>query len=339
MTKISPETRLQMEPPWQKDRVWQNPITSIESDATLKMDPHPGNIGGCVAGTVKLPRNTKITAGCVLRLSCISNVPTGRDDNSDDGSEVLWFEEINATPRTTHDGVEIDFTFDEVPDNLPESQLPLAGYHIDWQLALTAPTDEAELRHTFLLPVFETEFYEDEPAKAAAEIKSLLATWRLESTWQPYRAEITTEEDSLVIRHGPWRGGMYQTGGWKGLVAILLCFFASMALLVFANDELVSTVVTGVFGSVGLIVTSLAGYLWIRTVDIRVRPGRLTLRSHIFDRTVRLRTLQSKEISDITIRLGQLYVVSDKYGELSLIDSVHDLRLLNALRRLIVVYL
>lgn len=339
MTKISPETGLQMEPPWQKDRFWQNPITSIESDATLEMDPHPGNIGGCVAGTVKLPRNTKITAGCVLRLSCISNVPTGRDDNSDDGSEVLWFEEINATPRTSHDGVEIDFTFDEVPDNLPESQLPLAGYHIDWQLALAAPTDEAELRHTFLLPVFETELYEDRPAKAAAEVKSLLATWRAENTWQPYRAEIGTEGGSLTIRLGPWRGGMYQTGGWQGFVAILLCFLASMALLVFANEDLVSTVVTGVFGSIGLFVTGLAGYLWIRTVDIRVQPGRLSLRRHVFGRTVQSRALATTEISDITIRFGQLYVVSDKYGELSLIDSVHDLRLLNALRRLIVVYL
>lgn len=348
-----------MDPPWQEHRLWQNPIPSIESggglaflahalgpartasaaDATLELDPHPGTVGGRVSGTIKLPASTKIDAGCTLRLSCNSHSTSGHGDYSDDGVEVLWSQALDVAPRTTQDGVEVEFSFDEVPGNLPESQLPMGGHYVDWQLTLTASTEEAELHHTFSVPVFVTDLYEGKPAKSATEIESLLSAWRSQKTWQPYRAEIKTEDDSLVVLLGPWRGGMYQTGGWQGLVALLLLLFVSVVLLSFANDEMVSMVVTGVFGLVGLCVTGIAGYHWIRTVEIRVRPGWLSLRRRILGRTVQTKVLSAEEISDITIRFGQLYAVSDEHGELELIDSVHDLGLLNALRRLIVVYL
>lgn len=353
------ETGWHMKAPWQEHKLWQNPIASIESaggfallahaidpartvsdaDATLVLDPHPGSIGGAVRGAVKLPRNIERVADCVLRLSCISNFASGHDDYSDGSIEVLWEQELHAAPRSTRNGVEVAFTFDQLPDSLPESQLPIGGSHVDWQLTLTASAENAELRHTFSIPVFATDLYQERPVRSASETEALLSEWRSREAWRPYRAEIKTEADSLIIRLGPWRGGMFQTGGWKGLVAIVLSFFVSVVLLLFANDELVSMLVTGVFGMVGLFVTGLAGYLWIRTVDIRVRPGRLSLRRHIFGQTVQSRTLLAEDISDFTIRYGQLYVVSGEYGELELIDSVDDLRLLNALRRLLVTYL
>ena len=348
-----------IDPPWQEHRAWQNPIRSIQNlgsfaqlaqvfsptraarneDATLNLDPHPGSISGRVSGTVTLPRSIRINSKCVLRLSCVFSVATGPNDYSDDGFEVLWTHELHVAPRTTRDGVAVEFSFDEVPDDLPESQLPLGGHYVDWQLTLTASSDGAELCYTFSVPVFVTDLYEDKPARPAPDTEALLSKWRSQNTWRPYRAEINTVGDSLVIRLGPWRSGMYQTGGWGGLVAIVLSFFLSLTLLLFANDELVSIVVTGVFGTVGLFVTGLAAYLWIRVVEIRVRPGLLSLRRFVFGRTVQTRVLSKEEILDLTIRFSQLYVGSAKYGETELIDSVHDLKLLNALRRLIVVYL
>lgn len=349
-----------MDPPWQKHKLWRNPITSVESaggfalfaqalnpartagdsDATLELDPHPGRIGGRVSGTVTLPRNVKVNADCALRLSCTSHFESGSHDFSDDGSKVHWVHELRVAPRTTPDGVEVEFAFDKVPGNLPESQLPIGGSYVDWQLTLTALTDNADLRHTFSVPVFVADLYEDRPQRSASETEALLSEWRSRDTWQPYRAEFTTEGDSLLVRLGPWRGGgLLQIGGWRGLVAILLLLPLSVVLLLFANDELVSAVVTGVFGTLGLMVTFLAVYLWIRTVEIRVRPGRLSLRKHIFGRTVQTRVVSTEDISEITIHFAQLFVVSRKYGALELIDSIHDLRLLNAFRRLIVAYL
>lgn len=348
-----------MDPPWQEHRAWQNPIRSIrnlggfaqiaralnptrtsrDKNATLELDPHPGSVGGRVSGTVKLPRSIRINSECVFRLSCVSSVATRPKEYSDDGFEVLWADTLQVVPRTTPDGVEVGFSFNKVPDNLPESQLPLGGHYVDWQLTLTTTSDGSELRHTFSVPVFATDLYGDRPAWPTRDTEALLSTWSSQNTWRPYRAKIKTAGDSLVVRLGPWRGGMFQAGGWGGLVAIVLSFFLSVILLLFANDELVSSVVTGAFGTVGLFVTGLAAYLWVRIVEIRVRPGSLSVRRSVFGRTVQTMTLSTEEISDLTIRFSQLYVVSAKYGELELIDSVHDLELLNALRRLISVYL
>lgn len=348
-----------MDPPWREHRAWQNPIRSIQNvgsfaqlaqafnltntardeGATLDLDPHPGSIGGRVSGTIKLSRSTRINAECVLRLSCVSSVATGPDDYSDDGFDVLWTHELRVAPRHNRDSVVVEFSFDKVPGDLPESQLPLGGHSVDWQLTLTASSDGAELCHTFAIPVFLTDLYGDTPAQPTQDTKALLSKWRSQNTWRPYRAEINSMGNTLIIRLGPRRGGMTQTGGWGGLVAILLSFFLSMVLLLFANDELVSIVVTGAFGTFGLFVTGVAAYLWIRIVEIRVRPGSLSLRRSIFGRTVQTRVLSAEEISDLPIRFSQLYVVSAKHGEIELIDAVHDLRLLNALRRLISAYL
>ena len=348
-----------MNPPWREHRPWHNPIASVkgtgsvgqlarffrrsgaagDNHSTLELDPHPGSIGGRVSGTVRLPRNTKIDAACVLRLSCVSSAPTGSDDYSEDGVEVLWSQRLRGEPRRTRDGVEVEFSFDEIPDDLPESQLPLGGHYVDWQLSLAASSDGEKLRYTFSIPVFVSGLYEDRPARSASDTEALISTWSNRNTWQPYRAEIKTVGDSLVIRLGPRRAGMFQTGGWGGLVAIALLFLLSLSLLLFANDELVSAAVSGIFGIVGLFVTGLAAYLWIRVVEIRVRPGLLSLHYFVFGRTVRTRILSSEDITGLTIRFSQLYVVSAEYGELELIDSVHDIKLLNALRRLISVYL
>lgn len=312
---------------------------SHDEGATLNLNPHPGSIGGRVSGTVKLPRRTRINSECVLRLSCLSSVATGPDNFSDDGFEVLWTHELRVVPRHTRDGVAVEFSFEKVPDDLPESQLSLGGHYVDWQLTLTASSDGAELSHTFAIPVFLTDLYGDKPARPMPDTKALLSKWRSQETWRPYRADIDSIGDSLIIRLGPRRGGMTQTGGWGGLVAIVLLFFLSMVLLLFANDELVSIVVTGVFGTFGLFVTGFATYLWLRIVEIRVRPGLLSLRRSVFGRNVQTRTLSAEEISDLPIRFSQLYVASARYGEIELIDAVHDLRLLNALRRLIGTYL
>ena len=348
-----------MDPPWQEHRAWQNPIRSSQNvggfaqlaqvfnptraardeDATLTLDPYPGSIGGPVSGTVRLPRNTRIHSECVLRLSCVFSVATGPDDYSDDGFEVLWVHELRVAPRSTRNGVIVEFSFDKVPDDLPESQLPLGGHYVDWQVTLSASNDDAELSHTFSVPVFLTDLYGDKPARRTRNTEALLAKWNSQNTWRPYRAEFEAVGDLLAVRLGPRRGGMTQTGGWRGLAAIVLSFFLSMVLLLSANDELVSSVVTGVFGLFGLSVTCVAAYLWGRVVEIRVRPGSLSIRYIIFGRTVQTRTLTAEEVSDLEIRFSQLYVLSAKYGEIELIDSVHDLRLLNALRRLISAYL
>lgn len=345
-----------MKPPWNEHDQWQNPITSVESargfallrnalrpassagdsDATLEMDPHPGNIGGRVAGTITLPRNTKSVANVILRLSCVSYIAPGHNDNPDDRVEIIWAQELHSTPGSTHDGIKVVFAFDEIPANLPESQLPLGGGYVDWQLTLTALADVAELRHTFSIPVFATDLYNERPARSASETETELSNWRAQKTWQPYRAEIAVEADTLVVRHGPWRGGLFQTGGLKGFFAFFVLLVLSVILLTFGNESFVSTLVTGIFGAIGLFVTGLAGYLWVRTVEIRVQPGQLLRSCRIFDRTVQTRIVSADNISAFIVRDGVLYVVSGEFGELELIDSIHDLELLNALRRLLV---
>lgn len=348
-----------MQPPWQDHKLWQNPISSIDSDgglalfkrvlnpartagddtASLELNPHPGSIGEGVSGAIRLPQNTGVSTTCVIRLRCISHYESGPGDYSDSGSEVLWEKELQATPTRTRDSLTIAFAFDQLPDNLPESELPVTGSYIDWQITLSASADDAKLRHTFSIPVFATDLYGPVPARSRSETEALLSEWRLQKTWQPYRVDFEIDRDTLIVRLGPWRGGFYQTGGFKGLFAFFLLLGLSVLLLVSANDNLVSAVVTGVFGTLGLFVTGLAGYLLLRTVEIRVQPRRLSRRWQIFGHTVQSRIVPVEDIVTFEIRYGGLYVVSGKFGELELIDSIHDPKLLRAFRRLIVVSL
>ncbi len=348
-----------MDPPWLEHRPWQNPISSIRKTgslaqltqaighsraardyySTLELDPHPGTLGGRVSGTVRLPQIAKIDSACVLRLSCIFSAPTVADDYSDEGREVLWARTLSIEPRITRRGAEVRFSFDGIPDDLPESQVPMGGHYVDWQLALRATSDGKGLIHEFSVPVFVSDLYGDKLSGSASDSNALLGKWRLRGTWRPHRAEINAVGDTLIIRHGPRRGGMYQTGGWTGLLAVVLLFLLSLTLLFSANEEVVSTVVTGVFGSLGLFVTGLAAYRWIRVVEIRVRPGRLSMDFFVLGRIVKSRVLSVEEITGLEIRFSQLYVVSTRHGEWELIDSIHDLKLLNALRRLIRLYL
>lgn len=315
--------------------------TARDNTATLELHPHPGSIGGCVAGTINLPRSVSVNSECVLNLSCIFSVVSGADDFTDDRLQVLWTHELNVMPRLTRDGAAVAFSFEEIPDGLPESQLPFGGHYVDWVLTLTARDEGTNLRYTFSVPVFLTELYEDGPARLTRNSRTaaLLSSWSSQDTWRPYRTEIKSIGDSLVIRSGPRRRGMTQTGGWGGLVAIFLLFLLSLTLLLFANDELVSTVVTGVFGIAGLFVTARATYLWLRIVEVRVRSGWLSYRVFIFGRAIKSRTLAVEEISGLTIHLSQLFLETSKYGAIELIDSVHDLKLLNDLRRLISTFL
>jgi len=345
-----------MKPPWHEHDQWQNPITSVESaggftllrktlnparpasagNATLEMDPHPGSIGGRVAGTITLPPNTSVVAGVELRLSCVSYFAPGQGDYSDDDFGILWAHDMHTTPEHTRDGIKTAFAFDQIPANLPESQLPLGGGYVDWQLSIAAPAGVSEWRHTFSIPVFATDLYREHPPISASETESKVSKWNAEKTWASYRAEIWVEAETLVVRHGPWRGGLFQTGGLKGFFAFFVLLFLSVVLLLFGNEDLVSTVVTGVFGTLGLFVTGLAGYLWVRIVEIRVQPGQLLRSCRIFGRTVQTRVVLADEVSAIAARDGILYAVSGKFGELQLIDSIYDRELLHALRRLIV---
>ena len=330
-----------MQPPWQNHRLWQNPIssrTANDATATLELEPHPGSIGEGVSGAIRLQEETNAIATCVSRLRCISHYESGSGDYSDGGSDILWEKELHATPSRTHDGLTVAFAFDRLPDDLPESEVPRTGSYIDWQLTLIASASDAELRHTFSIPVFATDLYGPTSAGSRAETDALLSEWRIQETWRPYRVEFETDRDALIVRLGPWRGGMYQTGGFKGSIAMVLLLALSVVLLVSANDNLISAVVTGVFGTLGLFVTVLAGYLWVRTVEIRVEPRRLSRRCRIFSHMVQSRTVPVEDVLAFEIRYGCLYVVSGEFGELELIDSIHDPKLLRAFRRLIVVF-
>ena len=326
-----------MKPPWHEHAQWQNPITSVRSTgdslATLNLDPHPGSIGGRIVGTITLPQDTTNEGSFTLRLSCVSNPAPDQNDYPDDRVEILWTQEIQTTPGSTRNGMKLAFAFDQVPSNLPESEMPLGGRFVEWQLLLTA----TKLCHTFLIPVFETDLYGEGPTISASETEKLLSKWHTRNTWQPYRTDVSLEADTLVVRHGPWRGGFFQAGGIKGFFTVLILLVLSVTLLVFGNDQLVVKSVTGILGALGLFVTALAAYLWVRTVEIRAQPGQLSRICHLFGRTIQTKALSGDKIVSFIVRDNVLYVDSEELDNvLELIDSIYERGLLGELRRLLV---
>jgi len=319
-------------PIWREHRPWQNPIRSAEH-ADLVLAPHPGSLGGRVAGKIKLPENAEQATHGVVRLRCLSHTESVPDEDYDSHSQthVLWESEQSVVIECANGRETCVFAFDPIPAELPESELPLSGNFVEWQLDIVAIYGAAETRHAFSIPVFWSESDRQPSATRARDVHTLVSKWRSEETWLPYNAEVEAKADTLSVRLHPWR-----KGDLKRLVLSAVLFLLSLVLLVGAAGmgDVVGISVTGIFG-----ITSLAGaiggaYISFRVVELRVQPGQLSRQYSIFGRKVGTTNFYASEISHFGTHNGRLHMVLTEFGSISLIEGIEDRELLKELRRL-----
>ncbi|MBD3618374.1 MAG: DUF3592 domain-containing protein [Gammaproteobacteria bacterium] len=139
----------------------------------VRLDPHPGQVGGAVAGTIKLEGRLASREQVDVQLLC-KHVRIRRSGKSTSRSEtVLWERTQTLTPMAVGRGTQLEFRFDTPPD-LPPSDEPDRDYH-EWELHLTAEVPGVDLDRRVTIPVEQNENPRPSHIRAAPELESVHA--------------------------------------------------------------------------------------------------------------------------------------------------------------------
>lgn len=120
----------------------------------LQMDPHPGAIGGDVAGEIDLPLLHDPAIRFAMELQCLE-VTRVREGRATFDERILWQDRRAFGGVATPEGLtRVPFRF-AVPDGLPASSPPGETFH-RWVLLVGADLRGVDLERRFELPVFPT---------------------------------------------------------------------------------------------------------------------------------------------------------------------------------------
>ncbi|TNE96246.1 MAG: DUF3592 domain-containing protein [Gammaproteobacteria bacterium] len=115
----------------------------------LQLDPAPGQVGGDIAGRIRLSRQTT-DGNWLITLQCV-RVRISKGKNSSRRESVIWQSEQVPEVINEHPGSSIVFKF-EPPENLPETD-DEGRDQVTWRILLAGPTEPFPLERTFDIPV------------------------------------------------------------------------------------------------------------------------------------------------------------------------------------------
>lgn len=235
-----------------------------------ELDPHPGAIGGDVAGYIDIPVEHDPARLFRVSLSCLHSRTSGSGKNRSTRQNVLWSDDrhLHAEPLGAGQ-VRLWFRF-EPPTGLPESTPPSDDYHA-WRLEIAAGLPGLDLSRQFDLPVFAT---------AARSTRNVGA--RVQASPLP---DLAAVEALAQLEQIPGGASMRFRAGrhWLSGLLLLLLFgggFGGGGVAVWLADaDIVTTVV---LGGVLVLVGGLcaAGGLWLLGNSLRVEVDAVGARVH-----------------------------------------------------------
>lgn len=124
-------------------------------NVSLTLDPHPGSIGGHVAGFIDTPSTFRIGQAFTIELVCLRTYQSGTGKERETRQEAVWqdIRHFQGYPLAEK-RFSVPFCFD-VPEGLPASQPASDNYH-HWQLQAKAETDGVDFEQHWDIPVFAT---------------------------------------------------------------------------------------------------------------------------------------------------------------------------------------
>jgi len=117
----------------------------------LRLDPHPGSIGGSLGGTLTLPQTIGAVRSAKIELRCEQHETTGTERNRQTVVRVLWKETLR--PEVADGVAPIEFHA-LVPDALPESTPLRRNPSIEWRIDATVVTERGTHAIAWCIPVF-----------------------------------------------------------------------------------------------------------------------------------------------------------------------------------------
>lgn len=264
-------------------------------ELVLRLDPHPGSIGGDVGGMIDIPVAHSDQRAVAMTLTCMHVYTRRSGKNSETRRDALWSDTRYFFGEPTMDGKSrVHFAF-AVPDGLPVSTAADNDYH-EWTLSLACELPGVDLSRSFEIPVFAT----------AAKTRLLS---RVRESQEESLAHLETLMNLQQIAGGvsmDYRAGRH----WQGGLGIILfgLVFGAVPVFMFYVDDMAgfAPVMFGViFGLVAL--ACVAGGLWMlgNRLQVAIDETGLRLQRHLFGVPVQTLTVPRHDLAGIhAVRAG-----------------------------------
>lgn len=263
-------------------------------DLVLQLDPHPGSIGGDVAGMIDLPLPYDAARAVTMTLACQHVYVRRSGKNSETQRDAQWSDTRHFLGEPTANGTtRVYFRF-PVPAGLPVSSAPSADYYC-WNLDLECRVPGVDLSRAFEVPVFAT-----------------ATTTRIGNRVRESQVELLAHLERLMNAE-QIPGGVamdYHAGrAWKGgaMLALFGAIFALVPVLMYrygGTSWPMLVLFGGVFGLVGL--GCIGGGLWMagNRLQVEIDAAGARLKRDLFGVRVADRNLPRASIEGIVARRG-----------------------------------
>lgn len=271
-------------------------------ELVLRLDPHPGSIGGDVGGMIDVPLPYEDRRAVALSLVCQRVYVTRSGKNRETRRDAVWADTrhffgepaINGTTR-------VHFRF-PVPAELPPSSQPDNDYH-EWKLDIECEVPGVDLSRSFEIPVF-----------ATAQITRVASRVR-----ESQEESLAHLEALMNLQQIPGGVSMeYRAGrSWKGglgvfVFGLLFCIVPGYMLYTDEVPAFVRLLFGGIFGFVALI--CMAAGVWMAGNGLRVEIDEVSarMRRRLFGFPVQEREIPRIDIDGIVAIRGGSSTVGNK---------------------------
>ncbi|MCP3673747.1 MAG: DUF3592 domain-containing protein [Gammaproteobacteria bacterium] len=264
----------------------------------MQLNPHPGVIGGKVAGSILVP--TSYTSGdqYTLELKCTHHWITRSGNESKSHSAIIWSNKISPTPKSKVNGSYLTFDFN-VPASKPASSKPDNNYH-NWTLNISSELKGINFNREYEIPVFVTQ--DSNTVKDELEQKPLTAQQKadLQTRLSINMDRNTHGRSSLTDTHhtSPQQSmSLHTPGSTDGWL------IGGIGTVFFIIGLLIATVAESFFGfvfsSMATVFIGFGIYILGRNCQIRVTPNRLEVDVFLFSKLIKQHRLTLQDIKEI----------------------------------------
>ena len=296
----------------------------------LRLDPHPGSIGGHVGGVIGLTRQAAAQTYEVT-LACKRSYVSGSGKNRSRHEETVWQSRGPATVATGGARPSLSFRFD-VPKGLSGSEPKGSNYHF-WQVTLASTSSAAvPLERAFKIAVFPTAQHSahidvDTGGSAQQVIADRLRDAIAEDAPDAAAVETLRDNHGLAIeRRGDWLRLHFPYGRAK-LVALIVgpvgLTFGLVGLGVFGDNS--DWVLRIVFAGFALAALGVALYLPFNELDVRVSRQQIRCTRRWLGITLSHREFSPAQMTGIELEKGSTTTAGNKttvrYGLVARLSS------------------
>ena len=265
----------------------------------LELSTIPGQIGGSLAGAVRVTVLLRPAADFAISLTCTRRETSGSGKNSSTNETILWQEEGHAVGEASRDisslGTRIPFTF-RIPADVPGSDSADPSSQIVWRLRLAAGVPGVDYDAVFEVPVFHSP-----PGHPVGSEKNPMGDPDSVAP-APYRQPADSRITVSTNRRGTeiWFPAARNAAAAAGVTVFTLFWTAVLAGLVYSDAPALFPIVFGLFD---LLLAAGALQLWLGVSRVTVdRQALLLEEGYVY--TNRGCRITAGEIADITLKIG-----------------------------------